>query len=123
DLGFSTLRSVSPVHCEYLKNMGVRSSMSISLLDSGELWGLIACGHPEPMLVPREIRDACALIGQLLSAKIVAIVANQIQREREDKVVLLGELALAMSRADRDILDGLVNRSELLQSLTVAQGA
>lgn len=123
DLGFSTLRSVSPVHCEYLKNMGVRSSMSISLLDSGELWGLIACGHPEPMLVPREIRDACALIGQLLSAKIVAIVANQIQREREDKVVLLGELALAMSRADRDILDGLVNRPELLQSLTVAQGA
>lgn len=123
DLGFSTLRSVSPVHCEYLKNMGVRSSMSISLLDNGELWGLIACGHPEPLLVPREIRDACALIGQLLSAKIVAIVATQIQREREDKVVLLGELALAMSRADRDILDGLVSRPEVLQSLTMAQGA
>ncbi|RML16646.1 Bacteriophytochrome, partial [Pseudomonas syringae pv. maculicola] len=43
----STLRSVSPVHCEYLKNMGVRSSMSISLLDGGELWGLITCSHPE----------------------------------------------------------------------------
>lgn len=123
DLGFSTLRSVSPVHCEYLKNMGVRSSMSISLLDNGELWGLIACGHPEPLLVPREIRDACTLIGQLLSAKIVAIVANQTQREREEKVVLLGELALAMSRADRDILDGLVSRPELLQSLTMAEGA
>jgi light-regulated signal transduction histidine kinase (bacteriophytochrome) len=123
DLGFSMLRSVSPIHCEYLKNMGVRSSMSISLLDNGELWGLIACGHPEPMLVPREIRDACALIGQLLSVKISAIVATQIQREREEKVVLLGELAMAMSRADHEILDGLVSRPELLQSLTLADGA
>jgi light-regulated signal transduction histidine kinase (bacteriophytochrome) len=123
DLGFSTLRSVSPVHCEYLKNMGVRSSMSISLLDNSELWGLIACGHPEPLLVSREVRDACALIGQLLSAKIVAIVANQIQREREEKLSMLGELAVGMSRAEHDILDGLVSQPELLQSLTMAEGA
>lgn len=123
DLGFSSLRSVSPVHCEYLKNMGVRSSMSISLLDNGQLWGLIACGHPEKLLVSREIRDACALIGQLLSARIVAIVASQIQREREDKLSLLGELAVAMSRADHDILDGLASKPERLQSLTLAQGA
>jgi light-regulated signal transduction histidine kinase (bacteriophytochrome) len=123
DLAFATLRSVSPVHCEYLKNMGVQSSMSISLLDDGQLWGLIACGHPGPLLVPREYRDACALIGQLLSAKISAIVAADLQREREGKVALLGQLANAMSRADRDILDGLVNRPELLQALTTAGGA
>ncbi|AHG41499.1 ATPase [Pseudomonas syringae CC1557] len=123
DMGFSTLRSVSPVHCEYLKNMGVRSSMSISLLEGGELWGLIACGHPEPLLVPRELRDACAMIGQLLSVKISAIVATQIQLEREEKVVLLRQLADAMSRADHDILDGLMSRPELLQSLTLADGA
>jgi light-regulated signal transduction histidine kinase (bacteriophytochrome) len=123
DLGFSTLRSVSPVHCEYLRNMGVRASMSISLLNEGRLWGLIACGHPEPLLVPREYRDACALIGQLLSVKISAIVATQLQREREDKVVLLGQLAEAMGRADREILQGLVSRPELLQSLTLASGA
>ncbi|WP_341522617.1 ATP-binding protein [Pseudomonas sp. G.S.17] len=123
DMSFSTLRSVSPIHCEYLKNMGVRSSMSISLLDNGELWGLIACGHPEPLLVPREFRDACTLIGQLLSVKIASIVATQIQREREEKVILLGELASAMGRADREILDGLVSRPELLQSLTLAEGA
>ncbi|MCF5803721.1 ATP-binding protein [Pseudomonas tremae] len=123
DLGFSTLRSVSPVHCEYLKNMGVRSSMSISLLVGGELWGLITCSHPEPLLVPRELRDACAMIGQLLSVKISAIVATQIQREREEKVVLLRQLAEVMSRADHDILDGLPSRPELLQSLTLADGA
>lgn len=123
DLGFSSLRSVSPVHCEYLKNMGVRSSMSISLLDDGKLWGLIACGHPGPRLVAREYRDACVLIGQLLSAKISAIVATQLQREREDKVVLVAQLAEAMSRADREILSGLVSRPEELQALTLANGA
>ncbi|WP_116830533.1 ATP-binding protein [Pseudomonas syringae] len=123
DLGFSTLRSVSPVHCEYLKNMGVRSSMSISLLDGGELWGLVACGHPEPLRVSRELRDACAMIGQLLSVKISAIVATNIQREREEKVVLLGQLADAMSRANHEVLDGLVSRPELLMSLTLADGA
>jgi light-regulated signal transduction histidine kinase (bacteriophytochrome) len=123
DLGFAALRSVSPVHCEYLKNMGVRSSMSISLLDDGKLWGLIACGHPEPLLVAREYRDACVLIGQLLSAKISAIIATQLQREREDKVVLLGQLAESMNRAGRDILDGLASRPELLQALTLASGA
>ncbi|KPZ17891.1 Bacteriophytochrome [Pseudomonas syringae pv. viburni] len=123
DLSFSTLRSVSPVHCEYLKNMGVRSSMSISLLDGGELWGLITCSHPEPLLVSRELRDACAMIGQLLSVKISAIVATHIQREREEKVVLLGQLADAMNRADHEILHGLVSRPELLQALTQADGA
>lgn len=123
DLSLSTLRSVSPVHCEYLKNMGVRSSMSISLLDGGELWGLITCSHPEPLLVSRELRDACAMIGQLLSVKISAIVATHIQREREEKVVLLGQLADAMNRADHEILHGLVSRPQLLQALTQADGA
>jgi light-regulated signal transduction histidine kinase (bacteriophytochrome) len=123
DLSFSTLRSVSAVHCEYLKNMGVRSSMSISLLEEGELWGLITCSHPAPLLVPREYRDACALIGQLLSAKICAVVASQIQRDREDKVALLAQLAEAMARAGPDILAGLSSRAELLQSLTQATGA
>ena len=45
DLTYSTLRSVSPIHLEYLRNMGVRASMSISLLRDDKLWGLIACHH------------------------------------------------------------------------------
>ena len=45
DLGASTLRSVSPVHLEYLANMGVVASMSVSLIDDDRLWGLIACHH------------------------------------------------------------------------------
>ena len=51
DLGFSVLRSVLPVHCQYLENMGVRAAMSLSLLEDDQLWGLITCAHPEPLLV------------------------------------------------------------------------
>ena len=43
DLSFSILRSVSPIHIEYLQNMGVRASMSISIVSEGKLWGMIAC--------------------------------------------------------------------------------
>ena len=48
DLSFAHLRSVSPIHCEYLRNMGVAASMSISIIVDGELWGLIACHHYSP---------------------------------------------------------------------------
>jgi len=43
DLSFSVLRSVSPVHLEYMANMGVRASMSISLVVRDRLWGHISC--------------------------------------------------------------------------------
>ena len=61
DLSHAVLRSVSPVHLEYLANMGVRASMSISLLQGSWLWGLIACHHQTPHFVPYQTRCACAL--------------------------------------------------------------
>lgn len=67
DMSCCILRSVSPVHIEYLHNMGVGASMSVSLLREGRLWGLIACHHVTPRHVPYAIRSACELIGQTLS--------------------------------------------------------
>jgi len=52
DLTHSTLRSVSPIHIEYLRNMGVAASMSVSLVHDSMLWGLIACHHYTPRFVP-----------------------------------------------------------------------
>lgn len=49
DMSHAALRSVSPIHCEYLANIGVHASMSISLMVEGKLWGLIACHHSEPL--------------------------------------------------------------------------
>ena len=67
DLSYASLRSVSPVHVEYMRNMGTAASMSISILRDGELWGLISCHHAEPRVVPFEVRAACDFLGQVLS--------------------------------------------------------
>ena len=72
DLTYSTLRSVSPIHCEYLQNMGVGASMSISLLRDDELWGLIACHHYSgPHAPPYGARAAAEFLGSTLSLRLV----------------------------------------------------
>lgn len=52
DMSFAQLRSVSPIHCQYLQNMGVSASLSISIVVDGELWGLISCHHDSPKVTP-----------------------------------------------------------------------
>ena len=56
DLSMSVLRSVSPIHIEYLRNMGVGASMSVSILRDGKLWGLFACHHYSPRHISFEKR-------------------------------------------------------------------
>ena len=65
DLSLSSLRAVSPIHLEYLRNMGVAASMSISLMVRGKLWGLIACHHDTPIVLSYEMRSAAELFAQL----------------------------------------------------------
>lgn len=72
DLSQHALRSVSPVHLEYLRNMGVAASMSISIISGGRLWGLIACHHPSPRLVPPATRAVLELLGTYVSMRIAA---------------------------------------------------
>jgi len=66
DMSDCWLRSVSPTHIQYLKNMGVAASMSISIVIEGTLWGLIACHHASPKQVPYELREASKHVGQIL---------------------------------------------------------
>lgn len=67
DLSMSVLRSVSPIHIEYLRNMGVAASMSVSILREGKLWGLFACHHYSPRYISFEKRTAAELFGQMFS--------------------------------------------------------
>lgn len=67
DLSMSVLRSVSPIHIEYLRNMGVDASMSVSILRDGRLWGLFACHHYSARHVSFERRTAAELFGQMFS--------------------------------------------------------
>jgi light-regulated signal transduction histidine kinase (bacteriophytochrome) len=80
DLSLSVLRSVSPIHIEYLQNMGVAASISISILGQDKLWGLFACHHYQAHHVPFARRTAAELFGQMFSL----LVEN---RERESETI------------------------------------
>jgi light-regulated signal transduction histidine kinase (bacteriophytochrome)/CheY-like chemotaxis protein len=73
DLSYAHLRSVSPIHCEYLRNMGVAASMSISVIVGGELWGLIACHHYSPRVLSTARRVAAELFGDFFSLHLDAL--------------------------------------------------
>jgi chemotaxis family two-component system sensor kinase Cph1 len=88
DLSRAWLRAVSPVHIEYLRNMGVAASMSVSLLRDGKLWGLIACHHyTGPHEPDYETSATVELLAQLISSRIV----DRLQQEHD-------QLALATQR-------------------------
>jgi light-regulated signal transduction histidine kinase (bacteriophytochrome) len=75
DLSQSSLRSVSPIHIEYLANMGVGASMSMSIVIEDRLWGLIACHHMSPHFLPYRLRVAFELLGQMASFQLQTKVA------------------------------------------------
>ena len=60
DMSHCVLRSVSPVHLEYMRNMGVAASLCVSLLPGGRLWGLIACHHRSPRFLPYTTRQTAS---------------------------------------------------------------
>lgn len=122
DLTYSVLRSVSPVHCEYMRNMGTMASMSMSLLVRGELWGLISCHHADARRVPYHIRAACEFIGQVVSMQIGALNASALADRRHALRGVQGRLLAHMAAADH-FLDGLLSHGDDLLALTSATGA
>ena len=70
DLSLSILRSVSPIHIEYLRNMGVGASMSISIIVDDQLWGLFACHHYGPLRPSFEVRSICELFAQMFAMRL-----------------------------------------------------
>jgi chemotaxis family two-component system sensor kinase Cph1 len=122
DLSHSVLRSVSPVHLEYLRNMGVQASMSISLVKERQLWGLIACHHCGPRYLSYDVRTACEFLGQMASVQIASY-------EHEADLQYRIHLQQAQARlldlmADADDFDEALRRiGPHLLSLFQAQGA
>ncbi|MFN4120988.1 ATP-binding protein [Acidovorax sp.] len=88
DLSASILRSVSPIHIEYLGNMGVGASMSISIVIHNTLWGLIACHHMAPRQVPYSVRMACDVIAQILGASIQAVLSRRLAERQLEMAAL-----------------------------------
>lgn len=86
DLSYVSLRSVSPVHIQYLKNMGVKASFSISIIVNNKLWGLIVGHHLEALYLDIEKRSICEFIGQTLSIQIAAYEKRNLESSRERKI-------------------------------------
>jgi chemotaxis family two-component system sensor kinase Cph1 len=122
DLSQAQLRSVSPVHLEYMRNMRTLASMSVSIIVRGELWGLVSCHDHSPRMLSYPTRMACEHLGQLLSLQIEAKEEN----EQVNEHLKLRELTLAMvaHMADSDAtLQRLVDEPQPLLRLARAAGA
>lgn len=102
DLSFAHLRSVSPIHCEYLRNMGVGASMSISIIVDGALWGLITCHHYSPRTLSMAQRVAAEMFGDFFSLQLTALRHKQ---------------SLDAATAARDALDGLLRAAVRVEDI------
>lgn len=94
DLSYSVLRSVSPIHCEYLTNMGVRASMSISIVVGGKLWGLFSCHHMSPKLIPYPVRMSFQIFSQVCSA-----IVERLEQGRIAELLRLDLMELCLNHA------------------------
>ena len=124
DLSGSMLRSVSPVHLEYLANMGVRSSMSISLIDRGTLWGLIACHHYSGAHRPSyPDRTAAEFLGRTASLLLHSTVAAGEQSGVVETANRQAQLAGAVGLTPRAIAAALTEGEPTVLDLLPAAGA
>ncbi|WP_230530460.1 ATP-binding protein [Microvirga roseola] len=122
DLSDSVLRSVSPVHLEYMRNMGTLASMSISILRDGALWGLISCHSKEPKRIPLQVRNACDFLTQIFSLQLEARGSTELAEDRVRLGAVQAKL-LAHMAAEESFIDGLVKHPDDLMLLAGAQGA
>lgn len=122
DLSLAVLRSVSPMHIEYLSNMGVGASMSISLVKEGRLWGLIACHHSSEKFIAYSTRTVCEFLGQIMALEIGTKEDTQnldyTLRLKAIQARFIERLTLA-----EDFSTALVKNREELLALTNAEGA
>jgi len=117
DLSQHVLRSVAQVHLEYLRNMGVAASMSISIVSGGRLWGLVACHHRSPRLVSASARAAADLFGMFVSMRVAAreqeLTMERFDRAQRLRDAVVQRLAQA-SDFDRALAEELERVSEVL---------
>ena len=120
DLTFSKLRAVAPVHVEYLNNMGVGGSLSISLITNGSLWGLVACHHYSPRLVSSSRLRFAELLGGTTSALLQSI-ENTTQLKKNIEAEKTAFFIEQQVRAGLPLRALVAEQADVLMSLTDAQ--
>lgn len=122
DLSHASLRSVSPIHIEYLTNMGVRASMSVSVVVGDRLWGLFACHHSSPHLVSPAVRLTCRLLSQVVSVAVerfeATLHAERMAHAQRLRVAIAGRV-----QADEDMVRALTVGTPALTEMVRCAGA
>lgn len=121
DMSDSGLRSVSPIHLQYLRNMDVRASASVSIIVDDALWGLIACHNASPKLLPYELRVGCTTLARNLARQLKAKGDAELYRERIRLRRMEDELVGRLS-TDRPLREALGMHADSLMQLTSADG-
>lgn len=121
DLSLSVLRSVSPVHLEYMRNMGTMASMSVSIVTEGRLWGLMSGHSAEPKTVPYLVRSACDMLTKVAGTQLNSFAtAARLQQTVHFHAVQRN--LLTVMAADQKYLDGLVSQLPSLTQVTNSTG-
>lgn len=123
DLSLAVLRSVSPVHIEYLRNMKVRASMSISIVAAQRLRALVACHHRDPRHVPLPARSACELLGRLVSLQLAALEELDTRAKLARLRRIAAQLGEAMRTAPAEPTSALLAHTDALLRVVDASGA
>ncbi len=121
DLSGAQLRSVSPHHLEFLRNMGSAASMSLSLVADGELLGMISLGHRKPRHVDYRMRDTCALLAQQVTLLLLARERTEEFRRRLRHQEVRAEL-VSQAAADDDVTAALLRPPVTLFDIVPADG-
>jgi light-regulated signal transduction histidine kinase (bacteriophytochrome) len=122
DMTYALLRGVSPIHVQYLQNMGVSATMTLSILEGDSLCGMIACHHYTPKQVPYDIRICCMILGQFINLEYLARVAEKEYRYQLKLLEMESRFVEFVSKSE-SIAEGLMNFSPNLGDFINAEGA
>ncbi|MBL8671480.1 MAG: GAF domain-containing protein [Alphaproteobacteria bacterium] len=122
DMSLCFLRSMSPIHIQYLKNMGVAATLVASLVVGGKLWGLVACHHYSPRVVHYEVRAACEVLAETIAARIAAL-ESFVRAQAEISVRRLEQRMIEAISRDGDWRNALFDNSQSLLQPLDATGA
>ena len=121
DLSTCHLRSLSPVHRRYLKNMGVSATLVMSIVVRGELWGMVACHHRTPRVIPLTQLSDLVGVADLLSLQIARAEEARHSRRLEKGLKLHREI-IENIHSDPDLVGGLYRHRKSLMTLVGADG-
>ena len=122
DMSLCALRSISPMHVQYLQNMGVGASLVASLMVGGRLWGLVSCHHSAPKPVPFPIRAACELLAEAVGTRIAAL-ESFVQAQAELAVRRLEQRMIEAIGREGDWRGALFDQPQTLLQPLGANGA